>query len=167
MNLKLACALLLLPVSSLSQTSPSRTQVTQSAKAFVQRVYADYAEPDWRHQDQRQEKFYTRSLLRLIVADRAGHPGEVDALDWDPICACQDPGNPGQLKVQAVTLSPTRPLRLKAVVVFAIVEEPRTVTLSLLKTSSGWRIDDIAEKETPSLRALLLTPSGPAHRPPH
>jgi hypothetical protein len=132
-----------------------RAQTAESAKAFVQQVYAAYANPDWRHQAKREEKFYTKTLLHLIVADETGHPGEIGKLDWDPICSCQDPGDPGQLKVQSITLCRTEPLRLKAVVVFKIAEEPRTVTLSLLKTSSGWRIDDIAEKETPSLRALL------------
>jgi hypothetical protein len=43
---------------------------------------------------------------------------------------------------------------LKADVAFLIAKEPLKVTLALLKTPAGWRIDDIAMKEMPSLRAL-------------
>jgi hypothetical protein len=151
MNRGLVSALVvLLPFAAISQT-----QGTPSARAFVQQVYADYANPDRRHQEQRQNKFYTGQLYRLIVADRTGHPGEVGNLDGDPICDCQDPGHPGQLKVQSIALSASTPASLKATVGFVIVHDPRTVTLLLLKTPSGWRIDDIATKDTPSLRALL------------
>jgi Protein of unknown function (DUF3828) len=155
MNRRLVCVLFQLLLFSSSHSVPSQAQGTEPAKAFVQRVYADYSNPDWRHQEERLERFYTRSLLRLLVADETGHPGEVGNLDWDPICACQDPGDPRDLKVQSISLSATGPLRLKAVVAFTITGGPNTVTLSLLKTSSGWRIDDISERETPSLRAYL------------
>jgi Protein of unknown function (DUF3828) len=155
MNRRIACVLLQLLLFSSSRSVPTQAQGTESAKAFVQRVYADYANPDWRHQEERLKKFYTRSLLRLIAADKTGHLGEVGNLDWDPICSCQDAGDPGDLKVQSITLSPPGPFRLKAVVAFTITGGPNTVTLSLLKTPSGWRIDDISERETPSLRAYL------------
>jgi len=148
---RLTSLLLLFPLQSTSQ----QTQDAETAKRFVQRVYADYANSDWQHQDERQEKFYTRQLLRLIVADRTAHPGEAGNLDWDPICDCQDAGDPGDLKVQSITLAETGSLSFKAVVAFMIVKEPRMVTLSLLKTRSGWRIDDVSEKDMPSLRALL------------
>ena len=155
MNRKLIGALAVLLSFTSSQFASSQPQDTQSARAFVQQVYADYADPDRRHQSQRQDKFYTRALLRLVVADRTGHPGEVGNLDGDPICDCQDPGDPGQLKVRSIALAASNPASLKATVAFVIVHDPRTVTLLLLKTPSGWRIDDIATKDTPSLRALL------------
>ena len=167
MDRKLHCTLLWLLCISLFQIVPSQAQNVDSATAFVRQVDADYANPDWRHQQNRQDKFYTRQMYRLIAADRTGHTGEVGNLDWDPICSCQDPGDPGDLKVQSITLSPTGPFTFKAVVAFVIVREPViTVTLTLLKTPSGWRIDDISEKETTSLRALLLTRPASEHRAP-
>jgi len=135
--------------------SPARAQDVESAKAFVQEVYADYANPDLQHQERRQAKFYTPELYRLIVADRKGHPGDVGKLDGDPICDCQDPGDPGELRVQSVKISTIELTRVKASVVFLIAKEPREATLSLRFTSSGWKIDDIETKDMPSLRVLL------------
>ena len=134
---------------------PAQAPDAESARSFVQHVYQDFANPDWQHQEQRQAKFYSAQLYRLILADQKGHPGEVGKLDWDPICDCQDPGNPGELKVQSITLSGAGPDRLKADATFLIVQEPGKVTLTLLKTPTGWRIDDITAKNMPSLRALL------------
>ena len=89
------------------------------------------------------------------MADTKGHPGDVGKLDWDPICDCQDAGDPGELKVQSIKLTATGQSRMKAEVLFTIVKESRTVTFSLLETKGGWRIDDITTKRTPSLQALL------------
>ncbi len=145
-------AALSLPVLLAGSCTPARAQDTASAKAFVQQVYADYANPDRRHQEERQARFYTPGLDRLILADRTGHPGYVGKLDGDPICDCQDAG---ELKVQSIMFVSSGRHSLKATVAFTIVQESRTVILSLLKTPSGWRIDDIADKDMPSLRNFL------------
>jgi hypothetical protein len=79
----------------------------------------------------------------------------VGKLDGDPICDCQDPGNPGELKVKSIKLTATGQSKMQAEVLFTIVNESRSVTLSLLETPAGWRIDDIATKDMPSLRTLL------------
>jgi hypothetical protein len=151
MTIKLTIALL----TSLVLGPPARSQNVESAKAFVQQVYGDYANPDLQHQERRQAKFYTPELYRLIVADRKGHPGDVGKLDGDPICDCQDPGNPGDLRVQAVKISVMEPTRVRASVEFLIAKEPRDAVLLLRFTGSGWKIDDIETKDTPSLRRLL------------
>jgi hypothetical protein len=138
-----------------SDRNPAQGQDVESARSFVQKVYQDYANPDQRHQEQRQSQFYTPQLYRLILADQKGHPGEVGNLDFDPICGCQDAGNPGELKVQSITISASGSARLKVNVAFLIVKEPVKVTLALLKTPAGWRIDDITTKDMKSLRAFL------------
>jgi hypothetical protein len=130
-------------------------QDTNTAKLFLLHVYASYADPDTRHETQREDKFYSPGLYSLIAADRRGHPGDVGKLDGDPICDCQDPGNPGELKVQSITFSALTPLKLKAIVAFTILKEPRTVIFMLIQTPTGWRIDDISTPDTPSLRTLL------------
>jgi Protein of unknown function (DUF3828) len=132
-----------------------QVQNRNSAKVFVQQVYRDYANPDIRHQVERQKKFYTTALNHLIVVDRSGRPGDVGNLDADPICDCQDAGDPGDLKVQSINLTDAGQGRLKAAVLFTIVKEPRSVNLLLVPTTAGWRIDDISAKGMPSLRALL------------
>lgn len=133
----------------------AQAQNGKSAKNFVHKVYADYANPDWRHLEQRHASFYTSELYHLILADRSSHPGDVWKLDFDPICDCQDPGDPGELKVQSIKLSIFGQAKLKAHVAFLIANDPRAVTLLLLDTRSGWRIDDITSRDMPSLRALL------------
>jgi hypothetical protein len=149
------CLAALFAILAVLTTPGAHAQDTTAAKLFVQRVYAEFANPDTRHEAQREDKFYSAGLYRLIVADRRGHPGEVGKLDSDPICDCQDPGDPGELKIQSITFAPRTPLTLKATVIFTITTESRTVTLSLLQTPSGWRIDDISTADTPSLRMVL------------
>ncbi len=134
---------------------PARSQDVESAKVFVQQVYGDYANRDTRHQEQRQAKFYTAELYRLILADRTGHPGDIGNLEGDPICDCQDPGRPGELKVQTVQIAATGSDRAKAQVAFVIGKQRRQATLSLRYAASGWKIDDISTKDMPSLRVLL------------
>jgi hypothetical protein len=138
-----------------------QAQKAGSAEAFVREVYADYSNPDWQHQAERETKFYSPSLNRMIVADAKRHPGEISNLDFDPICACQDPGEPGDLKVQSIKLTRVSPLLIRAAVSFTIATQPRLVTLSLLKTAQGWRIDEISTKDVPSLRRLLTRPDIP------
>lgn len=146
----------LLSFSFLTPNKPlAQAQDNKSAKDFVRQVYADYANPDWRHLEQRHASFYTPDLYHRILADRSSHPGDIGELDFDPICDCQDPGDPGELKVQSITFSTFGQAKLKAHVAFLIANDPRAVTLLLLDTRSGWRIDDITSRDMPSLRALL------------
>ena len=132
-----------------------RTQDTVSARSFVQQVYAKYSDPDWQHQEARLTKYYTSSLNRMIVADAERHPGEISNLDFDPICDCQDPGDPGDLKIRSIKLAAIPVRRMKAAVSITIMAEPLTVTLFLLETPFGWRIDDISSEHMRSLRGLL------------
>jgi hypothetical protein len=134
---------------------PAQAQNFKSAKEFVQQVYKNYADPDLNRMLGRQVLFYTPDLYHLILADRTAHPGEIGKLDRDPICDCQDPGDRGDLNVQSIKLFASSQTRLKATVAFLITNEPVTVTLSLLDTRPGWRIDDIRSRDMPSLRALL------------
>jgi hypothetical protein len=154
MSPKLAGTFVLLVL--LLMPSPAFPQDTDAARRFVQQVYADYSNPDTNHQEARQSKFYTPGLYHLILSDRKGHPGDVGNLDGDPICDCQDPGDPGDLKVKSIAISASGHSRITAIVAFAILTDPRTVKLSLLSTPSGWRIDDISTEGMPSLRRLLL-----------
>jgi hypothetical protein len=139
-------------------TTVELAQDSASAKEFVQHVYADYANPDTNHQQQRQRHFYTPQLYRLILTDRTSHRGEVGKLDSDPICDCQDPGDPGELKVKSINLSSAGQSRIRATVAIVIVKTPVTVVLSLYKTPAGWLIDDISTSDMPSLRSLLRGP---------
>lgn len=143
-----------LPILLMSGTL-ARAEDSASAKKFILEVYADYTNPDISHQQQRQRNFYSPQLYRLILADSTAHPGEIGNLDNDPICDCQDPGDPGDLKVRSIRFSKAGPSRIRATVDFVIVTTPRTVVLLLLETPSGWRIDDISTTGMPSLRRLL------------
>lgn len=147
---------LLILFLALAQPISTFASVTsETASQFVERVFAEYGNPDQTHLADKQKNFYTPELAGLIRADRHRHPGEICNLDFDPICACQDSGDPGELKIVSIQVTPSASARAKAMVSFTIAGEPRAVTLSLVRTPAGWRIEDVSTVDMPSLRRLL------------
>lgn len=127
-------------------TLPALADDASDAKAFVEKVFARYADgyvtsPDWNMD------IYDAPMLALMDEDLKLNPEGNYVLDWDPICQCQDFA------------------RLRARVNIAIVS-PRTATalvdfrdngmadahdsyavLDLVKERGGWRIHDIRSKD--------------------
>jgi Mrp family chromosome partitioning ATPase len=147
-------ALLLTPALSSAQSpapAPASTPNLATARTFVERVYADYANPDWAGRSHRQANFYTVPLYHAILLDQRFHLENTPRLDGDPLCDFQDPGDPGKLALQSVAVSPASPTTAKATVTVLLAEKPHTVTLSLVRIPDGWRISDVATKAVPSL----------------
>jgi hypothetical protein len=143
-------------------------QDLKEARVFVTKVYSQYdscltldsddcgsdLDPNW----------FSKSLWHLIDLDRkaAEKAGGSPYLDADPICACQDPNG---LRVVRVQLSP-RP-NSPAIAWVTLNSAVGVVRHSVVFTKAGWRIDDIAEDDIPSLRKFLITKQSPgagAHR---
>lgn len=124
------------------------------ALAFVQALYASYAHgrgPDLN--GTASERVFTTRLSRLIRADEASTPpGDVGALDGDPICDCQDPGG---LRVQRVVVTLTGPERAQARVDLRFPDGRRRIRLDLIEGRAGWRVDDVHTSDLPSLVSLL------------
>jgi len=74
-------------------------------------------------------------------------------LDFDPICACQDPDGLHVLKLEITPLGPKR-MAAEVLVGYAAGTK-QTIRLSLLQTPRGWRVDDVSTTDVASLRKLL------------
>ena len=133
-----------------------------SAKAFLTRLYAHYPTPEGGAaydptDPQTANSVFDPSMVALLRRDRRlTSPDEVGALDGDPICDCQDDAG---LKVERILVHAASGGRATAVVTlrFEGDEAPdiHRITFDLDQVRGQWRVHDIAESDTPSLRALL------------
>jgi len=135
----------------------AEAQHLADAHAFVSKLYDSYehpACPECPIFDKQAPRIFSPSLLLLIRRDEAKTPkGYVGALDFDPICACQDWHG---LHVIELEITRTRRSRAAAdVVVGYAAGTKQTIRLSLLQTPRGWRVDDVSTTDVASLRKLL------------
>jgi len=134
----------------------ARAQDVGQAKRFVEGLYAAYAKepgPDWTGTGAAQ--VFSPALLDLIRKDEARTPpGDVGTLDGDPFCNCQD------YKITRVAVTAAAGPAGKAVATarFTNFDMPQAVTLDLVWTPKGWRVDDIHAEGAPSLVGLLRAP---------
>jgi hypothetical protein len=137
-----------------------------SARAFVQSVYAHYKGADalnWQPMSEGSAPgLFEPSLVKLIATTAAsGSEDEVGPLDFDPLCACQDP----QGLQASVVVDKVEGETAKAVAVVrfpdAPQDQPRTIRYDLVAVKGQWRIADLHEDDLPSLRALLAAPPKP------
>jgi Protein of unknown function (DUF3828) len=129
------------------------------ARAFAQQLYAAYEHPTSRNGPDVLGKsairIFSPSLLQLIRYDQAHTPpGDAPDLDGDPICDCQDPGGLHLTALDVAAVDATH-ASAKATLRFPREKSARILRLSLLFTPAGWRVDDVATADTPSLRAFL------------
>jgi hypothetical protein len=126
----------------------------QDAKTFIASLFATY------HDNSRPPagagKIYASSLQALMDEDVRLAKGEVPALDFDPICQCQDFS-----KLQAVIA--VRSATAQAAVVMASFHDAgirgsatRLAVFDLVKEHGAWRIGDIHADDPKSLRAFLI-----------
>ncbi len=149
--LRIAAILLLVPVA--------HAQNLASARKFVQGLYAAYEYPATLDGPdvlgKSAPRIFSPSLLQLIRHDQAHTPrGDAPDLDGDPICDCQDFDG---LRLGALTVASSGPMSVSAhaSLKFTGANAPVLVTLALVYTAHGWRIDDISTADMPSLRKVL------------
>lgn len=137
-----------------SATLPSLAAPSETPEAFVRRVYALYRDKGPGVSTSRPEgtPFFSAALLDAFAKDEELAHGEVGAIDADPICACQDFG---KLRVKRVTVTPAAADTVKARVEITNFGAPDTMTLTLLRTQGGWRIDDVGSQGMKSVMAVL------------
>ncbi|MGC1301833.1 MAG: DUF3828 domain-containing protein [Caulobacteraceae bacterium] len=123
-----------------------------SPDAFVRGLYAPYrADSSYSSLGQAAGGIYTPALLALMDKDQRAHPGEVGAIDGDPVCDCQDSGT---IRVVQATYA-ARAGGVRATVRFVNLGETRTVGLDLVRATTGWRVDDVHDPGQASLRTEL------------
>ena len=147
---------LLLLTTLTAQITPlaARAQSLDAAHTFTTALYRAYennGEPDYT--GRRARTTFAPHLLTLIRQDDATTPpGYVGALDWDPICDCQDADG---LKVDGIKISQVAPGRANAVVALRFPSEAKSITLDLVVLRDRWWVADIRTGQTPSLVRLL------------
>ena len=131
---------------ALAAAAPAETPA-----AFVDRLYAAYRDPDYSPLA-RPERVFAAPLVSEIREDARLSKDEVGYMDADPLCQCQDPTGL-KPRIGAVRLS--RRGRASVPVAIDFGSDRRELRLSLVRTSAGWRIADVATADEPSLLQSL------------
>ena len=143
-------------------TSPSHAADLNSARVFVTQLYSHYPQreggPEFDPVGRSAGAVFDPNLVALIRKDaRRTPPGDVGAIDGDPICDCQDDGG---LSVTINAIRSTGPSHAAAFVDlrFGEASPPETsrLELDLVVVQGQWRVHDIRTKDTPSFRAYLI-----------
>ena len=141
-------------VAAAAMTIAARAEPV-SPQPFVDSIYKHYLGKESKglslSSDATIRRYFASPLADAIIKDfAAAHKaGEVPLLNGDPFIDAQD-WEIGELKIE---VKDTGHRRAVGVVTFTNASEPRTVTLDLIKTASGWRIADISAPSG-SLREL-------------
>jgi hypothetical protein len=136
----------------------------KDVKAFVAGLFATYQDntkpPAGSHH------IYDAQLQALMDEDVRLANGEVGALDFDPLCQCQDYQKlQAQLTVRSA--SPTgATVAVKMIDLGMPNDKPRDAVLDLVKERGAWRIHDIHADDPKSLRAFLLQQNAERAKPP-
>jgi hypothetical protein len=121
------------------------------ALQFVNRLYAREGSAD--DDGTLGVQNYAPALRKLIERDAAlAPPGESGALDWDPVCDCQD--TDGVSDVRVVLVRHGQGHQTTAHITFRKFGTNH-VTLDLDRIKGRWFIVDVHTKRTPSLVAFL------------
>jgi hypothetical protein len=128
-------------------------QDAAGADRFVRGLYDAYHGRGPDYLGHQAKAVFAPPLLKLIRRDAARTPpGDVGALDGDPICDCQDFDG---IRDVDVKISGGAGGRARATIQFSISKERRAVRLDLVAVQGHWRVSDVHTAETPSLIALL------------
>lgn len=124
----------------------------QSPRAYMTQLYAHYRHSEYSPFTHPERVFAPRLLAAIKEDSRLAH-GEVGYLDGDPVCQCQDTSG-----MRPSVTGVTQQGRDKATVRVSIGwkgEKARPATFSLMRTRSGWRINDVSSADDPSLLRAL------------
>jgi Protein of unknown function (DUF3828) len=144
----------------------SRAQTAASAKVFLLSIYRhyQYGGKGIDLEGPNAPLYFHSSLVALMRADiKANGPGNAPAIDFDPICGCQDWKGIWGLKI-AVQMESAK--RAHADVSFSLVppkesskDALRTMEITLVPERGAWRIYDIEDESDTSttfgLRKLI------------
>jgi hypothetical protein len=129
-----------------------------SAEAFVRGIYDRYKgdDPNLNFAGKDGEDLLSLSLLALVRKENTllKQSGEgLGAMEADPICDCQDPG---ELKVLSVSLNKEGSHRVRATIIFNEQwAKPDSLDLYLVQSNGGWKIDDIKFQNGATWKEIL------------
>jgi len=121
--------------------------------SFLQHLYAPYTEGAAPNPTGAMApSIFTPALLALIRKDQRLAQGEAGVLDHDPICGCQDYD---ALRSLSISVPPHGDDRASGIVSFNNGSQQVTIKFQMIQIGGQWRIDDITEDKTSSLRLFL------------
>jgi hypothetical protein len=145
---------------------PAAAQDADSAKAFLESVYQHYqhGRKGIDFTGPKAGAYYHSSLVDLIRADIKANRPDIPAIDYDPVCGCQDWDGIWDLRID---LTPESAQKMVANLSFSLrdpkyheKDELRRLKITLVAENSGWRIYDILDQSDPktifSMRKLLV-----------
>jgi hypothetical protein len=130
--------------------------MVDSPHAFLERLYRSYGPHGTGHVFAYPEAraFVDSSLLALLRRDQLASKGEVGALDFDPVCQCQEWG---PFKVLSITAHMQGQNRALGEVRFENGPDGTkdAVAFNLALENGFWKIHDMSWRGTPSLQTYL------------
>jgi hypothetical protein len=124
----------------------------ETPRAFVERLYAGYAQPD--HDPLAAPGLiFAPPLVAAIAEDSRLSRDEVGYMDADPLCQCQDAAGLRPL-VREVRRSGRSAATARILLRFPGADR-RDLTLRLVRTDAGWRVADVVAADEPSLLGSL------------
>lgn len=124
----------------------------ETPRAFVERLYAGYRDPDY-NPLARPKRIFAPPLVAAIREDRRLSSDEVGYMDADPLCQCQDASG---LSPQVGEVRRSGRSTATAHVLLSLDgSERRELHLRLVRTPAGWRIADVVTADEPSLLGSL------------
>jgi hypothetical protein len=143
----------LMSICACAPPAVARTQDANSAHQFIESLYKPYAKNGGGvpSSGTNARRYYHSSLLALMRADeKAAGPGEVGAIDGDPVCGCQDWEGIWNLQVEIQMQDATHAI---ARVSFALSppgakcgDNQRRIVFTLVPENGGWRIWNIRDE---------------------
>ncbi len=134
---------LALAAASLAPAPPA-----EAPRAFVERLYAGYRDPDYNPLAHKR-RIFAPPLVAAIDEDARLSRDEIGYMDADPLCQCQD--SSGLRPTIGAVGRLTRWTATANVQLGFGDSDHRTLRLRLVRTAAGWRIADIATEDEPSL----------------
>lgn len=153
--MKYISGLMLILFSLASQAQPP----SQSPEQTIRQIYSAYttnAEPDYFSDLSDKSVLSARMKAALLKDQLATLPGDIGALDADPLCACQDYEN---LVLDNVAISQTDNAHADAAVrfrAFGNAPESRSseLKIKLIVEKGRWLVDDVISEYGSTLQKL-------------
>lgn len=122
------------------------------ARLFITDLYRGYAQPGERPR-RGDPRWYEASLIALLNENVKANADGVPYLGGDPLCNCMDATG---LQLDGVTVAgaPEGRVAGDARLRFG-ADRQEQIRLLLVRSAEGWRVWDIGDAQTPSLRQAL------------
>lgn len=126
-----------------------------AARAFLQSIYRQYGKGRNGARLDRPERYFEPVLAAAIRKDQAEADarGDMNKMDADPFCNCQDFEGMSAAVIGPVTIKGNR---ATATVRFAFGDDQVGVNFTLLWTRAGWRVFDMGWADEGTVRDMYF-----------